>query len=116
MELSDLEQICLSLPATEQEIKWKSDLVFMVARKMFCVVDLDAVPLAVAFKVSEQDFEELIALPLFKPAPYFAKHHWVTVLDISKLGKRQWESHLKGSYELVKAKLSAKARRDFKIE
>ncbi len=112
MNIETIENICKSLPHVTEEIKWKSDLVFMIAKKMFCVVDLEAVPVSVAFKVPEDDFDTLSTTTHFKPAPYFAQHKWVTLTDIEKISVPELASHIKVSYGLVKAKLSKKTLRD----
>ncbi|MCR5862349.1 MmcQ/YjbR family DNA-binding protein [Flavobacterium sp. J372] len=58
MDINQIQQICNALPHVESEIKWKSDLVFMIARKMFCVIDLEALPTSIAFKVHADDYDE----------------------------------------------------------
>ena len=109
MEIEIIENICFGLAHVESEIKWKSDLVFMIARKMFCVVDLDSYPNSIAFKVPEEDFEELAATSYFKPAPYFAQHSWVTLTEPNKIPIKDLQDYIRVSYELVKGKLSKKA-------
>ena len=109
MDIETVEKICKALPFVEEEIKWKSDLVFMIAKKMFCVVDLESVPTTVAFKVPVDVFEELSTANNFKPAPYFAQHKWVTVIDFNKISQKELSAHIRISYELVKGKLSKKA-------
>jgi len=106
MEIETIDEICSSLPHVQSEIKWKSDLVYMIARKMFCVVDLESIPNSIAFKVPAEDFEELAASAHFKPAPYFAQHKWVTLTQSNKISKKDLEAYIKCSYELVKGKLS----------
>ncbi|GEP52606.1 hypothetical protein FNO01nite_32780 [Flavobacterium noncentrifugens] len=113
MDIEKIDKICKDLPHVEVEIKWKSDLVYMVARKMFCVIDLEAIPTSVAFKVSNEDFDEISTQINFKPAPYFAQHKWVTVINISEISTIELKKHIVKSYELVKAKLSKKVLRDF---
>jgi predicted DNA-binding protein (MmcQ/YjbR family) len=108
MDIPAIEEICKALPHVDVDIKWKSDLVFMIAKKMFCVVDLESIPTTVAFKVPADDFEEMAALPHFKPAPYFAQHKWLTVTDISKVSHADLKKHIAVSYELVKSKLGRK--------
>lgn len=110
MDINQIQQICTDLPQVESEIKWKSDLVFMIARKMFCVIDLEAIPTSVAFKVPHDDYDEISTRENFKPAPYFAKNKWVTVIDIEKLKKPEAEAFITKSYELVMAKLPKKVR------
>ncbi|AWA30327.1 hypothetical protein HYN48_09640 [Flavobacterium magnum] len=115
MDIDIIRDICLSFPATEMEIKWKSDLVFMVGRKMFCMVDLDAVPPVVSFKVSDEDYEEKVASYGFKPAPWFGKNKWVAVTDHHMLTHADWTRYLKASYGLVRQKLTQQLRRDLGI-
>jgi len=115
MDIETVEKICKSLPFVEEDIKWKSDLVFMIAKKMFCVVDLESVPTAVAFKVPADVFDELSTTHNFKPAPYFAQHKWVTVIDFNKISQRELSDHIRISYELVKGKLSKKALKELGI-
>ena len=110
MDISEIQDFCTSLPHVESEIKWKSDLVFMIARKMFCVIDLEAIPTSVAFKVPHDDYDEISTRDNFKPAPYFAKNKWVTVIDIEKFRRSEAEFFIQQSYELVKVKLPKKIR------
>jgi len=49
------------------------------------------------------------------PAPYMARAKWVLVNDASKLSRKEWETYIKQSYELVKAKLTKKLRKDLNI-
>ncbi|HEX8269595.1 MAG TPA: MmcQ/YjbR family DNA-binding protein [Flavobacterium sp.] len=114
MNVETIGKICESLPNVEKEIKWKSDLAFMVGRKMFCIYDLESYPPSAAFKVPTEDFEELSAQMYFKPAPYFAQHHWVTVVDLEKVPPADLQRHIETSYRLVKAKLSKKVLKDIK--
>lgn len=115
MDISQIQQLCNALPHVESEIKWKSDLVFMIARKMFCVIDLEALPTSVAFKVPHDDYDEISTRENFKPAPYFAKNKWVTFIDIERLKKSEAEFFIKQSYELVMAKLPKKVRAELEV-
>lgn len=110
MTIEYIQSICLAFEQTTEEIKWKSDLVFMVARKMFCLIDLQSVPTTCAFKVRDEDFDEILSQPFFIPAPYFAQHKWVTITDIEKVSANDLTKHLQISYELVKARLSKKRK------
>ena len=110
MDLPTLQSLALSLPGVEKEIKWKSARVFMVGRKMFFVIDLEGPPHAASFKVPEEEFEELAATANFKPAPYFARHHWVMIEDIGKARIGEWKQYIETSYRLVYEKLSPKKK------
>ena len=109
MNIEELREFCLSLPAVTEDIKWENNLVFSVGGKMFCLADLDP-PLRVSFKVREEEFAELTSVPDIIQAPYFARMMWVSVIDESSLSRGDWEKYLRQSYELVKSKLPKKFR------
>jgi predicted DNA-binding protein (MmcQ/YjbR family) len=112
MNIEDLRSLCLSFTAVTESVKWGNDLVFSVGGKMFCVASLDAVPASASFKVRDEEFEEMCSRQGFKPAPYVAKYKWVWMDDISRLDKKEWQHYSHQSYELVKAKLPAKLKRE----
>ena len=115
MTVEDIQAFCKQLPGVTEDIKWGNDLVFSVGGKMFCVVGLEQVPTSASFKVKEEEFEEMSNWPTFKPAPYLAKYKWVWTADINQLKKSQWHSYIRQSYELVKEKLPAKIKKQFKL-
>lgn len=104
-----LRQICSSLPAVTEDVKWGNDLVFSVGDKMFCVASLEP-PFSCSFKVPDDEFDELSNQNGFMPAPYMARAKWVLVTDPSNLNKKQWEQYIKQSHQLVKIKLTKKLR------
>ncbi|WP_082022169.1 MmcQ/YjbR family DNA-binding protein [Flavihumibacter sp. ZG627] len=53
-----IREICLSLPAVTEDIKWESHLCFNVGGKMFLISSPDEVPVNATFKVPEESFEE----------------------------------------------------------
>ena len=114
MDIEFIRKICLSLPATTEDVKWDNDLVFSVASKMFCAVSLDP-PFKCSFKVADEAYEELSRQPGFAPAPYMARARWVMVNNPALLKGSEWEAFLAGSYELVKAKLTKKTRAELGI-
>lgn len=79
---------------------------------MFCVAGLQS-PSSVSFKVTPEEFGELSQRTGFRPAPYTAKYNWVMADDLDVLTLSEWKHYTRQSYELVKAKLSPKLRRDF---
>jgi len=116
MNIDDISNLCKSLPMVTQDIKWGHDLVFSIGGKMFCVVGLDEVPTSASFKVTDEEFEEISSLPGFKPAPYVAKYKWVFIEDISTMNHSKWEKYIKQSYDLVKAKLTNKIKKQLGVE
>lgn len=109
MNIEELRTFCLALPGVTEDIKWIDNLVFSVGGKMFCLADLEP-PLQVAFKVPEDQFDELTALPGIIQAPYFAKNQWIKVMDEGRFSRSEWEEHIRQAYELIKAKLPKKVR------
>lgn len=112
MDIETMRSICQAFPGVTEDVKWEHDLVFSVGLKMFCVIGLDENPVSASFKVKDEEFEELSNRPGFKPAPYVARYKWVLLEDISLLKKSALETYIKQSYELVKAKLPAKIRKE----
>lgn len=111
MKIEDIQHICTGFPQVKNDIKWGHDLCFTVGEKMFCVVGLDQSPTTASFKVTDEAFDEMVDQPHFKPAPYVAKYKWVYIDDIEKMSNKDWQHYLRQSYELVKAKLSPKVKK-----
>ena len=111
MDIEWLRKVCLGFPASAEEIKWGNDLCFMVAGKMFCVAGLNE-PITISFRVPDEIFEELSGRDGFIPAPYMARAKWVQLKKPYQLHKNELEKYICQSYELVKAKLSKKLRRE----
>jgi predicted DNA-binding protein (MmcQ/YjbR family) len=107
MNIETIRNICNELPSVTEGIKWGNDLCFMVAEKMFCVISLN-VPLKVSFKVTDEEFDEIVNLQGIIPAPYAARHKWILVEDVNIFNRNKWEHYIAQSYNLVKAKLSKK--------
>lgn len=108
--LEDLQAICRKLPDVTEDIKWEKDYCFSVGGKMFLVVGPDEVPVNATFKVPAEQFDEMLEREGFSPAPYLARHKWVAIDNISRLGKKEWQQFIQQSYDLVVAKLPKKKR------
>ncbi len=91
MNIEQLRVYCLSLPGVEEDIKWGNNLCFTVAKKIFCIADLEP-PDNVSFKVREDEYEELSSREGFMPAPYLARAKWVTVTDRFRLNLKEWKA------------------------
>jgi predicted DNA-binding protein (MmcQ/YjbR family) len=112
MNIEDLQALCKSLPAATETIKWGNEMVYSVGGKMFCVAGLDQSPTTASFKVTDEEFDDMSSREGFKPAPYVAKYKWVWMDDLSRMNKKEWQHYVTQSYELVKAKLSPKVKRE----
>ena len=111
MNIEALRELCLSLPGVTEDIKWGADLCFLVGEKMFCVTSIDP-PHSVSFKVTDEEFDEMVAKPGIIPAPYMARNKWVNVQEWSVLTDAEWGTYVKQSYSLVKAKLPKKVQKE----
>ncbi|HLF52031.1 MmcQ/YjbR family DNA-binding protein [Flavobacterium sp.] len=112
MNIEALQQLCKSLPAVTEDIKWGNDLCFCIGGKMFCVVGLNQSPTSASFKVLDEEFEEIIHREGFKPAPYVARYKWVLAEDINVLSNSEWQHYVAQSYALIKDKLPAKVKKE----
>jgi predicted DNA-binding protein (MmcQ/YjbR family) len=115
MDIDMLRSVCLSFPAVTETVKWGNNLCFCVGEKMFCVTNLEP-PHTFSFKVTDAEFDELSVSDGFKPAPYLARAKWVLVTDSSKLSRQDLKRYLQQSYDLIKAKIAKKQRKDLGIE
>jgi predicted DNA-binding protein (MmcQ/YjbR family) len=105
-----LLELCRSLPGVTEDVKWGNDLIFSVGGKMFAGFQLpDRAPLA--FKVDPLVFSSLVSHDGIVPAPYMARHHWVSVATRSSLPLRTLKDLLSDAHALVAAKLPAATRR-----
>ena len=107
MNIDFLQQLCGKWPGVTTDVKWGNDYVFSVAEKMFCVSSMEQPP-KIAFKVNDEQFEELSMRDGFMPAPYMARNKWVLITNPGKLSRKEWEDFVTQSYELVKGKLPKK--------
>jgi predicted DNA-binding protein (MmcQ/YjbR family) len=108
MNIEEIRAFCKKLPQATEDVKWGNDLCFCIGGKMFCVVPLKG-ELSVSFKVTDEEFDELSSRNGFIPAPYVARYKWVLLQNVSVLNRKELESYIKQSYELIKAKLPKKA-------
>jgi predicted DNA-binding protein (MmcQ/YjbR family) len=114
MNIDFVQQFCSSLKGVTEDVKWDNDLCFSVGGKMFCVTSMDP-PFKVAFKVPDDIFDELSQEDGFIPAPYMARAKWVLVTKPGLLKKKDWENYIRGSYDLITAKLTNKLKKELGI-
>ena len=104
-----VQEVCLTLPATTEDIKWEHDLCFSVGNKMYCVAGA-ADKFGVSFKCSEDDFVTLLERGGIIPAPYMARNKWVMIEQPGALTRQEWMDYIMKSYTLVAAKLTKKTK------
>jgi predicted DNA-binding protein (MmcQ/YjbR family) len=113
MNEAALRKLTRAWPAVEAGIKWEDDLVFTVDAKMFCALCVRGAEKGkLSFKVEAERFLELTDRPGFRPAPYLARAHWVTLDKPSVVGKPELEALIRRAYELTVAKLAKKRQKE----
>src|SRR5258706_5063380 len=110
MTIESIRAFCLSLPHVAEDVKWESNLCFLIGGKMFAIVDLESASPRLAFKCTPEAAAELVEVAGIIPAPYLARYHWVSIVSPDAFRDQQVRECLKASYELVKAALPRKAR------
>lgn len=113
MNPGQLRKLVAKWPGVTEDIKWGADLVFSVGGKMFAVTGTDPKQSGgISFKVPDERFLELTDRKGIVPAPYLARARWVLVERGASLATAELEALLRGSYELVLAKLPLRLRRE----
>jgi predicted DNA-binding protein (MmcQ/YjbR family) len=116
MNRRQLDLLCLSWPGVTSDIKWGEDLVYSVAAKMIAVLWLEGDHFKrISFKVPDELFLALTEQPGIAPAPYLARHKWISLTDPAAFGDDWLASQLRISYELVAAKLPQKTRQSLSL-
>jgi predicted DNA-binding protein (MmcQ/YjbR family) len=111
MDIESVRAFCLSFPHATEKVQWGNDLVFKIAGKMFAVTVLEgASKYCMSFKVTEEQFAELIERDGIDPAPYSARYHWVALERFNVVSDKELKALLTNSYELVLNKLPKKVR------
>jgi predicted DNA-binding protein (MmcQ/YjbR family) len=110
MDIDDLRRICLAFPGATEQIQWGNYLLFKVSGKMFAVTPLEPAPVWLSFKVTPAQFADFTARPGILPAPYLARASWIALESSTILPGPELASLLRGSYDLVVAKLPRRIR------
>ena len=109
MNLEELRSFCLSLPNVTEDIKWESDLCFCIGGKMFCVTNFNQ-PMHITIKVNDDEFNELVSSENIKIADYVGRYKWITILNVDRFNKKEWQYYIGQSYQLIKNKLPKKIK------
>ena len=113
-----LRRVCASLPHAEPERKWGNVDTFLVRRKMFAILVLDARgrPADLWFKVDAERFLELTDRPGVRPAPYLARAGWVAIDEPSRFALAELRPLVERSHRLVVAGLPQRVQRALGFE
>jgi len=104
MNIESLRSFCLGLPGVKEDVKWGNDLCFLIGEKMFCVTGMNP-PFQFSIKVTDDDFQQLTAMPGIIPAPYLARYKWVLIEEPGRLPDKKLQEYIRQSYALIKSKL-----------
>jgi len=106
----NLIEYCRSFPGATEDVKWGKDLIFSVGGKMFAGFMMpEGQPLG--FQVDPDAFDHLVGKRGIVPAPYMAKHSWISVTDRKKVPATELKKLLKEAHRLTARKLSLKAQK-----
>jgi predicted DNA-binding protein (MmcQ/YjbR family) len=110
MTVDNLRRICLAFPGVTEDVKWGQDLCFCIGGKMLAAVNLEP-PHQLSFKCTPETFAELVERDGVAPAPYLARAMWVQESELGAVfDRRELESLLRSSYDLILAKLPRSKR------
>jgi len=110
MDIDSVRQFCLAMPRAAETLQWGDDLLFKVGGKMFAALVLVPAPVWLSFKCTAEEFAELTERPGIIPAPYLARHHWVSLQTRDALAPAELQRLLRNSYQLVFAGLPRKTQ------
>jgi predicted DNA-binding protein (MmcQ/YjbR family) len=105
VNIDELRKFCLSMPHATEDVKWGSDLTFLVGKKMFAVTGLETAQSGISFKCTPEKFAELVERDGIIPAHYVARYHWVTVENPDALKPDELKDLIENSYRMVWEKL-----------
>ena len=105
MTAEQIAAFCRSLPGAREDIKWGGVRVFSVTEsKMFALFHLGG-HAGLACKVDDDLFLGYCDRPGFRPAPYLARAHWISMAAPYPLSEGELHTLLTRSHQLVVAKL-----------
>ena|ERR1700737_944954 len=106
MNIDSIRTHCKSLPHVTEDVQWGEHLLFRIARKMFCIVALEAsAATKLAVKCTPERFAELVERSEVIPAPYMARNYWVALTSWTALRDVEIRELISDSYSLVASKL-----------
>ncbi len=109
MNVDAVRKYCLSFPHATEKLQWGETLCFKVEgaveKKLFALMNLDAVPPGLCLKCSPERFAELTEIEGIVPAPYLGRYKWVLLESLDVLPACDIEDLIAQSYEMVVAKM-----------
>jgi predicted DNA-binding protein (MmcQ/YjbR family) len=113
MDLEVIREYCLSFPGAREKVQWEDHLLFTVGGKMFLIYNLNmGYANRMSLKCTPDKFQEMVEVENIVPAPYLARNNWVSIKDGCRIRIKELKGLIKGSYELVFAKLPVKVKKE----
>ena len=116
MDAERARAFLLTLPHVAETLQWGDNLVFWVGDKstggkMFALINLSTSTHGViSFAANPERFAELVEVEGLKPAPYFARAHWVAAESWTVLRLTEWQAELRNAHAIIFAKLTKRTR------
>lgn len=113
MNIEELRNFCLSLPATSEDLPFdETALVFKVGRKMFVLTSLKG-PFWINLKCDPEKAVDLRErYPAVRPGYHMNKKHWNTIDIDGSIPDDLLKQWIKESYELVVKSMTKKEREE----
>lgn len=116
MDVERARAMLLRLPHVVETLQWGDNLVFWVGDKaiggkMFALINLSAdAHGVVSFAAGPDRFAELVEREGFRPAPYFARIHWVAAEHWDVLRPSEWQDEFANAHAIVHGKMPKRTR------
>lgn len=114
MDAESARAFLLTLPHVVETRQWGDNLVFWtgdkaIGGKMFALISLEVGPQGViSYAAGPERFNDLLESEHLKPAPYFARIHWIAAESWSAFRNAEWQEQLRHAHEITMNKLPKK--------
>lgn len=102
-----IRAFCMSLPHVTERFQMHH-AGFQIGGKTFAMLNLEVEGMALCFKVTPEDFEELVEIPGVIQAHYMAKKQWVALTEWDALPAAELKKWLVKARVIMLGKLSKK--------
>lgn len=115
MNIEELRDYCLLLKAVDESMPFGPvALVFKVMGKVFLIVDMESDTLNFNVKCDPEKAIELREeFSCVIPGFHMNKKHWNTIIVDGSASRKQLESWINDSYDLVLSKLTKKQKKEY---
>jgi predicted DNA-binding protein (MmcQ/YjbR family) len=99
-----IRAFCLALPHVTEKFQFHH-AAFQIGGKTFAMLNLEVEGLPLCFKVTDDDFSELVEAPGIIQAPYMARRQWVAITEFDTLPVTELKAWLTKAREIMRSKL-----------